>query len=169
VPYGDIQALHQAHCFIPVISALDLDATDPFAPVLADPDLLSHTSFDALYVPDENQEHIAITAASAAWFLAEIRHDVTAVDASPAAPVALQAWPNPFNPSTTVAFTTTAPGRVTLEAYDLRGRRAATLIDDVLAAGEHEHLWSPALPSAPYLLRLSTPSGSRTTRVLLLE
>ena len=38
VPYGDIQALHQAHCFIPVISALDLDLTDPFAPILADPD-----------------------------------------------------------------------------------------------------------------------------------
>ncbi|HRX51226.1 MAG TPA: T9SS type A sorting domain-containing protein [Candidatus Krumholzibacteria bacterium] len=169
VPYGDIQALHQAHCFIPVISALDLDATDPFAPVLTDPDLLSHTSFDAVYAPPENQEHIAITPASAAWFLDEIRDPSTAVAALPSPPTTLQAWPNPFNPSTTIRFTTTAPGPVTLTAYDLRGRQLATLLNDVLATGEHEHPWHPHLPSGSYLLRLQTPTNEQSTRVLLLE
>lgn len=169
VPYGDIQALHDAHCFIPVISALDLDVADPFAPVLDDPDLLNRTTFDALYAPPENQEHIAITAASAAWFLDEIRDDATAVDTAPTAPAALRAWPNPFNPSTTIAFTTTVRGRVTLEAFDLRGRRVATLLDDVRAPGAHELTWNAARTSGSYFLRLRTPRRTETTRVLLLE
>ena len=36
-PYGDIVALHNAHCFIPTVSALDLPTSDLFFDVAGTP------------------------------------------------------------------------------------------------------------------------------------
>lgn len=71
-PYGDIVALHGAHDFVPSVSALALGTADPFYDIAGDPDLLSHTPFDAVYVPADNQAHVAITPQNKAWFLGEI-------------------------------------------------------------------------------------------------
>ncbi len=176
VPYGDIEALADNHCFIPTISSLDLDVTDPFHGVSADPDLMSRTSFHALYVPAENQDHIAVTAESAPWFLQEVRDGVVAVDDPlPARAATLVAHPNPFNPRTTVSFLNTADGPVRVEAFDLRGRKVATLLDDTRPAGIVRIEWDgradsgTSLPSGTYLLRLQAPDTERTLPVSLLE
>lgn len=71
-PYGDIVALHPSHCFIPSISSLDLAVADPFFNIAGTPDLLSLSSFDTLYYPVENQEHVAITPENYWWFMQEI-------------------------------------------------------------------------------------------------
>jgi DNA/RNA endonuclease YhcR with UshA esterase domain len=52
-----------------------------------------------------------------------------------------QNMPNPFNPKTTIAFNLTAPGDVTLEIYDVAGRRVATLLDRHMSAGAHVAQW----------------------------
>jgi hypothetical protein len=70
-PYGDIIALHANHCFIPTISALDLDVQNPFFDIMNAPDLYSLSPFDSLYFPAENQEHVTITPQNLWWFLAE--------------------------------------------------------------------------------------------------
>ena len=49
--------------------------------------------------------------------------------------------PNPFNPKTTIAFNLTSPGDVTLEIYDVAGRRVATLLDRHMSAGAHVAQW----------------------------
>ncbi len=72
VPYGDLIALHDHHCFIPTISALDLNVSDPFYNIAAEPDLYSLTVFDSLYFPVENQFHIEITPENYWWFIYEI-------------------------------------------------------------------------------------------------
>jgi pimeloyl-ACP methyl ester carboxylesterase len=72
VPYGDVIALHDDHCFIPTISALDLNVTDPFYNIAADSNLYSLTAFDSLYYPVENQFHVEITPQNYWWFLQEI-------------------------------------------------------------------------------------------------
>ncbi len=64
-PYGDIIALHDSHCFIPTISALDISTTDPFYDIAGDPDLVSHTPFANVYVPPDNQPHITVTPENA--------------------------------------------------------------------------------------------------------
>ena len=170
VEYGDIEALHDAHCFVPTVSALALDGVGPFHDVAGDPDLLSRTPFDALYVPAENQEHIAITAENKAWFVAEIGR--APVDAStPAAThLALRAAPNPFNPATTLRFELPRTGAVRVAAYDLSGRRVRRLLDAPrLEAGAHVLRWDGrrddgrALPSGIYVLRLEA-AGMRTHR-----
>lgn len=175
VPYGDIEALFGHHCFIPTVSALDLAGVGPLHDVLADPDLMSRTTFDALHVPLQNQEHVSITPESALWFLDEVREGATAAEALPAVAAAtLRAFPNPFNPRTTVSFELPAAGHALLEAFDLRGRRVAVLLDADLPAGRQDAVWdgsaggsSPA--AGAYLLRLRAAGGVSTARVMLVE
>ena len=55
------------------------------------------------------------------------------------------AYPNPFNPSTTIAWSIDASltdATVQVEIHDLRGRRVAALLDTRLAGGQsHSVLW----------------------------
>jgi len=60
-PYGDIIALHPNHCFIPTVSALDLNVGDLFYNISADPEIMSKTPFDSIYWSSENEEHVEIT------------------------------------------------------------------------------------------------------------
>lgn len=74
-----IEALDQDDfSFIPVISALAIDNEDDWYAI---PDIGgTHTSpFVNTYIPDENEPHTAITAASAQFALEEIRNGVLAV------------------------------------------------------------------------------------------
>ncbi|MBZ0266543.1 hypothetical protein K8I85_00170, partial [bacterium] len=101
-PFGDIVALHDNHCFVPTVSSLALDVTDPFFDIDGAPDLLSLTPFDAVYYPAANQEHVFIDAQAAAWVLGEIDAGVTGVGewSAPDAPVALALLPrNGFGPA----------------------------------------------------------------------
>ncbi len=144
-PYGDVIALHQGHCFIPTISALDIDTDDLFYDIAGDPDLLAHTPFDTVYFPIENQEHISITGESANWFISEIERGAYASVGGPAVARAgielYQASPNPFASATRVAFSIAEAGLVRLEIFDVTGRRVATILDEVLPAGSGHATW----------------------------
>lgn len=82
----------------------------------------------------------------------------------------LSAYPNPFNPSTTIAFHLPQATRVSLEVYDVRGGLARTLADDVFTAGSHAlELNGASLPSGIYFARLSTNNYAETTKLLLVK
>ncbi|MCK4513176.1 T9SS type A sorting domain-containing protein, partial [bacterium] len=49
--------------------------------------------------------------------------------------------PNPFNPTTMIAYSVASPGRVSIKVYDLAGRTVRTLADGAHEAGEYEVLW----------------------------
>jgi len=51
------------------------------------------------------------------------------------------AFPNPFNPVTTIPFETASNARVTLEIFDARGTRVATLVNTTLNACRHTRQW----------------------------
>jgi hypothetical protein len=54
--------------------------------------------------------------------------------------------------------------------YDILGRKTADLFDGDLSAGEKSMLWKPEnLSDGVYLVRIDTPYGSHTTKVLLLK
>jgi hypothetical protein len=95
----------------------------------------------------------------------------TAVD--PAAPAGFQLsepWPNPFNPSCRVELSLPAPGRVTLEVFDLLGRREALLHDGALAAGRHEFTLDGASWAAGlHILHVQHASGAETRKLLVLK
>jgi hypothetical protein len=51
------------------------------------------------------------------------------------------ARPNPFNPLTTIEYSLSSPGRVSVRVYDLAGRVVRTLIDSAVDAGPHMAMW----------------------------
>ncbi len=78
------------------------------------------------------------------------------------------AYPNPFNPSTTLRFTLPADAHVTLTIYDALGRKVAHLLDERRSAGTHQVRWEArSLPSGLYLYRVQAGAEVRTGRVVL--
>ena len=81
-----------------------------------------------------------------------------------------QNYPNPFNPATTVPYRLERGGPVRLDVFDLRGRHVATLVDAVQPAGAYAVPFEArGLPSGTFLYRLTTPAGSRTRRMVLIQ
>lgn len=178
-PYGDIVALHGAHCFIPTMSALDIDTEDLFYDIAGDANLLAHTPFDTVYFPIENQEHIAITAESANWFIDEIERGVYASVTTPqvaASHITLhQNSPNPFTSSTAVRFSLAEAGDARLEVFDIAGRSVALLVDEMLPAGSAQATWNGEdargrrVAPGIYFLSLSAGGSAQSVKMLLLK
>lgn len=178
-PYGDVIALYESHCFIPTISALDLDIENLFYDIAGDANLLAHTPFDTVYFPVDNQEHIAITAESAQWFISELERglyaSVRGQDVGVAGVLLYENSPNPFTSSTTVRFWLPEAGRVRLEVLDVTGRIVATLVDGAMPAGTGRAVWDGrdafGKPAAPgiYFLSLTAESEARSVKMLLLR
>ena len=65
--------------------------------------------------------------------------------------------PNPFTDGTMIRFQTTATDHVSLDLFDVEGKRVARLIDNRLPAGDHRILWEPdqSVPSGAYVVRLT--------------
>ncbi len=90
-------------------------------------------------------------------------------------------YPNPFNPSTTIAFGLPHATEVTLEVFDATGRYVMTLIDGLHPAGNHTVSWNGhssvgvPVPSGLYLYRLRTHAAAnhraqtRTGHMLLVK
>ena len=51
-------------------------------------------------------------------------------------------YPNPFNPSTTIAFSVSTPGHVTLEIFNIKGEKVKTLIDGTLSVNDYTVNWN---------------------------
>jgi hypothetical protein len=60
-PLGDIIALHDNHCFVSTVSAFDLNVTDLFYNIAADPDIMEKTPYDTIYWASQNEEHVHLT------------------------------------------------------------------------------------------------------------
>jgi hypothetical protein len=92
---------------------------------------------------------------------------------APAAVKLLGNFPNPFNPSTSIAFELPRGMRVRLAVYDVRGGLVRNLIDEVQPAGRREVLWDgrdaagQAAASGVYLTWLRTEDGDFSGRMLL--
>ena len=98
-----------------------------------------------------------------------------ATDGLPGVPRLLGAHPNPFNPSTEIAFELTAATHCRLTIFDLKGREVSVLVDAVLESGRHAFNWSAvdrsgqALPSGIYFAGLRAGGFSGTTKLTLLR
>ncbi|MCA9782362.1 MAG: T9SS type A sorting domain-containing protein [Calditrichaeota bacterium] len=80
------------------------------------------------------------------------------------------AYPNPFNPSTTIAFAMAHTAEVRLVVSDLAGRTVATLVDGMVASGAHEVTFdASSLASGVYVYTLSSEGQSRSQKMVLLK
>lgn len=81
-----------------------------------------------------------------------------------------QNFPNPFNPTTSIAYTVQSAGHITLEVFDLLGRSVSVLVDGVVAAGDYTTQFdAAALPSGMYLYRLTSGNQATTRKMMLLK
>ena len=78
--------------------------------------------------------------------------------------------PNPVGTSSSIAFETGAPGRVSISVFDLSGRLTGTLLDTDLAEGNHTVLLvGSTLEKGIYFLRIETASGVSIGRFAVLR
>ena len=96
--------------------------------------------------------------------------------AQPSAALSLApAFPNPFNPSTTLSFALPLPGAAELSILDVNGRRVRTLLAAVQPAGPQTRHWDGRddagrpLASGLYLARLAAHGETHVQRLLLLR
>jgi photosystem II stability/assembly factor-like uncharacterized protein len=82
----------------------------------------------------------------------------------------LSAYPNPFNPTTTVSFDLAKAGQARIAVYDILGRVVQVLGNQVYPQGSHRVLFNAsALPSGMYFVRLDANAVSKTQKLLLLK
>jgi hypothetical protein len=80
------------------------------------------------------------------------------------------AYPNPFNPTTTITFDLPKSEFVTLTVFDLLGRAVAELCHDTYAAGSHTLSFDGGgLPSGIYLYRIHAGGFSASQKMMLLK
>jgi hypothetical protein len=86
-----------------------------------------------------------------------------------------QNYPNPFNPTTKIEFTLAKSGFVTLQIYDVLGRRVRALVAERLSSGYKSVHWDGRndrgiqVSSGIYFYQLKVGEFTETKRMLLLK
>ncbi len=81
-----------------------------------------------------------------------------------------QNYPNPFNPSTNITFDVAKSGPVTLEVYDIVGRKVAELVNEVKSVGNYTVTFDASfLSSGMYLVRFHAGQITQTQKMTLLK
>ncbi len=82
-----------------------------------------------------------------------------------------QNYPNPFNPETTIRFSLTESGYVTLSIFNIKGQRVRTLVSNPTNTGIHSVVWDgrddqgQILPSGVYIYELRTDNRVETKKM----
>lgn len=147
------------------VAALDHNGTEKWSHILQSPlgtDPVIGPD-GALYVVDQT---------SLIVFAPDVETDVT--DAAPE-PLSLTAFPNPFNPSTTISFTLPDYGHASLAVYNLAGQKVRTLADSPMASGRHTIVWDGrddtgnAVATGIYFTRLTAGNTVATGKLALVK
>jgi len=100
---------------------------------------------------------------------------VSGVQDSPPAARLVGNHPNPFNPTTTIAFDLDRAQRVTISVFDVQGRLIATVADRTFGSGIQSVTWTGrdnrgrTVPSGTYLVRMETGDGAEARKISLVR
>ncbi|MCP4583699.1 MAG: T9SS type A sorting domain-containing protein [candidate division Zixibacteria bacterium] len=79
-------------------------------------------------------------------------------------------YPNPFNAATSIKYELPRQAHVTIEIYDILGRKVASLVDRQQLAGYHQAVWqADGFSSGMYFYKLQAGDYSETKKMLLLK
>jgi len=84
-------------------------------------------------------------------------------------------YPNPFNPSTVIAFDMGSAGEVVIDVYNIKGAKVKTLVNGVFGAGRHSVVWDGcaddgrAVGSGVYFYRMGAGGYSAVRKMLLVK
>lgn len=95
--------------------------------------------------------------------------------AAPNVTALFSAYPNPFNPSTTIPFQLKSTERVSLRIYDAQGSLVRTLKDETMPAGKHEVLWNGhdandrQVATGVYFVQLRAGEFQATKKIVMIK
>ena len=80
------------------------------------------------------------------------------------------AYPNPFNPTTTLSFAMPVQSDVTISIYNLQGREVTSLVNDNMEAGYHTAVWNAdAQASGVYFVKMVAGEYIDTQKLMLVK
>ncbi len=89
--------------------------------------------------------------------------------------ISISNYPNPFNPSTKIFFTTEHTENAEITIYNLKGQKVKTLIDEKLPAGNHQVVWDgknengKPVSSGIYFYKLKADKFEETRKMILMK
>lgn len=83
----------------------------------------------------------------------------------------LSVYPNPFNPSSLIAFSLNTPQIINIDIYDINGQKIIDLTDQFYNKGVHKIEWVPdfSISSGLYLVSLNTLNSKLSHKILYLK
>lgn len=155
-----INALQQdLYNFIPTMSALAIDNPDWFAvPNLSD------SPFVNFYIPNENEDHVTVTAASAQFALDEIRNGVMTVNDNQILNQFLLA-PNPVKNDIQIVI----PNNISVEklittVFSITGQK---IMQKTWNNVNNAIVWKHSLPAGIYLLKMEDGNAAQTLKLII--
>lgn len=120
-------------------------------------------------VCNANAEYLEITSADLSWNISRRsngEHPLFVLERN---------FPNPFNPSTTIAYKLEEPAEVQLAIFDISGRELNILVDQRQSAGRYAVRWTAAengglmLASGVYFARLKVDDHIAFQKMILMK
>jgi hypothetical protein len=124
--------------------------------------------FQKVLICDASAQALEVTTANLSWSSSTDQINLPMTIAS-----LEQNFPNPFNPSTTIAYRLAYASHVRLAVYDIAGRMVSLLVDQELPPGHHTVQWNPQsggtsqLASGMYFARLNVGSEVAVMKMIL--
>ncbi len=84
-------------------------------------------------------------------------------------------YPNPFNPETTISFTTKKNGPVSIDVFNIKGQKVRTLLNENRQAGNHIVVWNGkddsgnSLASGVFFYRMKSGKYTSTKKMILMK
>ena len=117
---------------------------------------------DELFIAEGSYEIVDMIVANSAGQM-----DVNVV---PTSFVLSEAYPNPFNPSTSVNLSIPEAGYVSVQVYNVMGQLVSTLADGYMDASVYSFTWNASsVPSGVYLVTATAANQTSTQKVMLLK
>ena len=80
------------------------------------------------------------------------------------------AYPNPFNPTTTIEFSSIEAGYASVKVYNLMGQVVGVLLDGMVEANTYSLTWNAQhLSSGVYMIKAESNGQVATQKIMLLK
>ncbi len=82
----------------------------------------------------------------------------------------INAYPNPFNPVTTVAYTLGEAGNVNISVYNIKGQKVTELVNEHQEAGPQSVVWkADGQASGIYFVKMTASGADQIQKVILMK
>ena len=80
------------------------------------------------------------------------------------------AYPNPFNPVTSINFAVPVESDISIQVYNIQGRVIETLVNGIMEAGYHTVTWhADDLSSGIYFVKMIGGEYVKTQKLMLVK